>query len=65
MRGLILALQFLTRLPTPQLREFKPEWLADSARWFAAVGLIVGALLLAALALGRGSDPGWPRCWRC
>ncbi|MCD5360654.1 adenosylcobinamide-GDP ribazoletransferase [Chromobacterium aquaticum] len=57
MRGLILALQFLTRLPTPQLREFKPEWLADSARWFAAVGLIVGALLLAALALGRGSDP--------
>lgn len=57
MRGLILALQFLTRLPTPQLREFKPEWLADSARWFAAVGLIVGALLLAVLTLGRLSDP--------
>ncbi|POZ61288.1 adenosylcobinamide-GDP ribazoletransferase [Chromobacterium alticapitis] len=57
MRGLILAVQFLTRLPTPQLAEFKPEWLAASARWFPAVGVIVGALLLAALHLGSLIDP--------
>ncbi|MEO4007752.1 adenosylcobinamide-GDP ribazoletransferase [Chromobacterium piscinae] len=57
MRGLILAVQFLTRLPTPQLADFKPEWLAASARWFPAVGAIVGALLLAALRLGSLIDP--------
>ncbi|MGC0153136.1 adenosylcobinamide-GDP ribazoletransferase [Chromobacterium vaccinii] len=57
MRGLILAVQFLTRLPTPQLADFRPEWLAASARWFPAVGLIVGALLLAALRLGGLVDP--------
>ncbi|AVG15018.1 adenosylcobinamide-GDP ribazoletransferase [Chromobacterium vaccinii] len=57
MRGLILAVQFLTRLPTPQLADFKPEWLAASARWFPAVGVIVGALLLAALRLGGLVDP--------
>ncbi|MBT2866698.1 adenosylcobinamide-GDP ribazoletransferase [Chromobacterium violaceum] len=57
MRGLILAVQFLTRLPTPQLADFKPEWLAGSARWFPAVGVIVGALLLAALQLGSLADP--------
>ncbi|MCW3480291.1 adenosylcobinamide-GDP ribazoletransferase [Neisseriaceae bacterium JH1-16] len=52
--GLVLALQFLTRLPTPQLKTFHPSWLAASARWFAVVGLLVGALLaLAALAGGR------------
>ncbi|AXE29639.1 adenosylcobinamide-GDP ribazoletransferase [Chromobacterium phragmitis] len=57
MRGLILAVQFLTRLPTPQLAAFKPEWQAASARWFPAVGLIVGALLLASLRLGGQVDP--------
>ncbi|WP_047250321.1 adenosylcobinamide-GDP ribazoletransferase [Chromobacterium subtsugae] len=57
MRGLILAVQFLTRLPTPQLAEFKPEWLAASARWFPAVGALVGALLLGALQVGQPVDP--------
>ncbi|OHX21530.1 adenosylcobinamide-GDP ribazoletransferase [Chromobacterium sphagni] len=57
MRGLILAVQFLTRLPTPQLADFRPEWLAASARWFPAVGLIIGALLLAAMRLGAQVDP--------
>ena len=51
MRSLILAIQFLTRLPTPQLKTFDPAWLADAARWFAAVGVLVGAVVwLAALA---------------
>lgn len=57
MRGLILALQFLTRLPTPALEEYHPEWLADSARWFTVVGALIGALLAAALWLGTRVDP--------
>lgn len=47
MRSLILAVQFLTRLPTPQLRTFDPAWLAGAIRWFAVVGLLVGALVAA------------------
>lgn len=45
MRGLILAVQFLTRLPTPTLREFDPAWLASSSRWFVVVGGIIGGVL--------------------
>ena len=59
MRSLILAVQFLTRLPTPQLRTFDPAWLAGAIRWFAVVGLLVGAL-------GppwAGWVPGWTRGW--
>lgn len=41
----ILAVQFLTRLPTPQIRDFKPQMLAASAVWFPLVGLLIGALL--------------------
>ena len=45
MRSLILAIQFLTRLPTPQLRNFDPAELAGAAAWFPVVGLIVGTLV--------------------
>jgi adenosylcobinamide-GDP ribazoletransferase len=64
-QSLILAIQFLTRLPTPQLRTFHPEWLAASARWFAPVGLLLGSLLWLAVWLGSLHDPGWghwPAC---
>lgn len=57
MRSLILAIQFLTRLPTPQLKTFDPAWLADAARWFAPVGLLVGAVLWLATLLGGLFDP--------
>ena len=57
MRSLILAVQFLTRLPTPQLKEFDPAWLADAARWFAPVGLLVGAVLWLAVLAGSLFDP--------
>lgn len=57
MHTLILAIQFLTRLPTPQLKTFDPKWLADSARWFAIVGLIIGGLLYAAAWAGMQIDP--------
>ncbi|MCW4454334.1 adenosylcobinamide-GDP ribazoletransferase [Flavobacterium sp. MXW15] len=45
-RELILAVQFLTRLPTPQVRDFRAEDLTRSARWFPLVGLLIGAALL-------------------
>ncbi len=57
MRGLILAIQFLTRLPTPQLRDLDLEHLPRSAHWFPFVGLLIGALLAAALWLGSRIDP--------
>lgn len=57
MRGLILAIQFLTRLPTPQLRNLDAENLPRSAYWFPFVGLLIGVLLAAALWLGSRIDP--------
>ena len=57
MRGLILAIQFLTRLPTPQLRDFETTELPRSAHWFPLVGLLIGALLATALWLGSRIDP--------
>jgi len=57
MQGLILAIQFLTRLPTPQLRDIDPAHLPRSAHWFPFVGLFIGALLAAVLWLGSRIDP--------
>jgi adenosylcobinamide-GDP ribazoletransferase len=57
MRGLILAVQFLTRIPTPQVRDFAPEQLAQSARWFPVVGALVGAIVAAACVAGARVDP--------
>ncbi|MDA0744712.1 MAG: adenosylcobinamide-GDP ribazoletransferase, partial [Proteobacteria bacterium] len=48
-RLFVCALQFLTRLPTPSLRDFQPEWIQQSARWFPLVGQVVG--LIAAVIL--------------
>src|SRR5690606_24128216 len=42
LRQLILAVQFLTRLPTPQVADFRPDDLTRSARWFPLVGQVVG-----------------------
>jgi len=57
MRALILAIQFLTRLPTPELANFKPEELTRAAVWFPMVGLLLGALIATALWLGAQVDP--------
>jgi len=45
LRGLRLAMQFLTRLPVPGVAEFSPTDLARSAAWFPFVGLVLGALV--------------------
>jgi adenosylcobinamide-GDP ribazoletransferase len=57
MRGFILAVQFLTRLPTPQLRNFDAAELPRSAHWFPLVGIIIGVLVASALWLGSRVDP--------
>lgn len=57
MKGLLIAVQFLTRLPTLRVSVTTAEF-AASMRWFPAVGLIVGALVTGALCLGALID-GW------
>jgi adenosylcobinamide-GDP ribazoletransferase len=57
MRGLILAVQFLSRLPVPAPADFHPEELARSLPWFPLVGLFIGALLAGAVWLGARLDP--------
>ena len=57
MRAFLLALQFLTRIPTPQVDDFRPEDLSRSAIWFPLVGAVIGGLVAAALALGALVDP--------
>ena len=56
MKGLIVAIQFLTRLPTPRVAVSGDEF-AASMRWFPAVGLIVGALVAGAGWAGARIDP--------
>jgi len=54
MRSLLLAIQFLTRLPTPRIAATDADF-AASMRWFPLVGLLIGALVAGAAALaGRG-----------
>ncbi|MDG2531417.1 adenosylcobinamide-GDP ribazoletransferase [Caulobacter endophyticus] len=56
---LLCAVQFLTRLPTPPLRGFEPDWITRSARYFPLVGLLVGGICaLVLLAAGQVWD-GW------
>ncbi|KTE39272.1 MULTISPECIES: adenosylcobinamide-GDP ribazoletransferase [unclassified Sphingopyxis] len=56
MKGLVVAIQFLTRLPTPRIAVSSEEF-AASMRWFPAVGLIVGALVAAGGWAGARLDP--------
>ncbi|MDF0488725.1 adenosylcobinamide-GDP ribazoletransferase [Sphingomonas sp. H39-1-10] len=53
MTGLLLAIQFLTRLPTPAVAANETAF-AASIRWFPLVGLLIGALVASAGWLGRG-----------
>jgi adenosylcobinamide-GDP ribazoletransferase len=54
-RGFWIALQFLTRLPTPRVTDMNADDLARSALWFPAVGLIVGVLLALVMRILQGS----------
>ncbi|SFX49703.1 adenosylcobinamide-GDP ribazoletransferase [Marinospirillum alkaliphilum] len=48
---LLVAIQFLTRLPVPALPDYQPQWLHQSARWFPFTGLLVGSLTAGVFAL--------------
>ena len=53
LRLFFVALQFLTRLPSPRWVGFEPDWLNQSARHFPAVGLLVGVVGAVVLLLGH------------
>lgn len=55
MKGFILALQFLTRLPTPRIIANEADFSA-SMRWFPAVGLLIGGLVAGAARAGSTLD---------
>lgn len=56
MKGLVVAIQFLTRLPSPRIA-VSDEDFARSMRWFPAVGLIVGAIVAGGARTGASIDP--------
>ena len=58
-RLLLVAIQFLTRIPVPQVRDFDPAMLTRAARWFAVVGQGVGAAGAAVLLLASAVWPPW------
>jgi adenosylcobinamide-GDP ribazoletransferase len=43
----VVATQFLTRLPTPRVAAFEPEWLRRSLRYFPLVGGVIGLVNVA------------------
>jgi adenosylcobinamide-GDP ribazoletransferase len=56
-RGLIVAVQFLTRLPTPGITDLKPRDLSQSAAFFPLVGAMIGAAVALAIWGLRPVDP--------
>lgn len=54
-RSFWIALQFLTRLPTPRVTDMQADDLARSAIWFPAVGLVIGVLLALVMHIFQGS----------
>lgn len=57
MRSFWLALQFLTRLPTPTITEPQPQELGRSLLHYPLVGLVIGALLWAMAVLLGETEP--------
>jgi len=56
MRSLVLALQFMTRLPLPAVKADSSE-MAAAIRWFPIAGLMVGTCVAGGAWLGSGRDP--------
>ncbi len=53
LRLFLIAVQFLTRVPIPRWVGYQPDWLNQSARHFAGVGLMVGVVASGVLMLGH------------
>lgn len=56
-RGLLVALQFLTRLPVPPVADPAPADLGQAAPWFPVAGLVIGIALALAAAVGDLAGP--------
>jgi adenosylcobinamide-GDP ribazoletransferase len=56
-QSFILAVQFLTRIPTPQVKDFQPSSLGRSSGYFPLVGVLVGVSVALALQAGAFVDP--------
>ncbi len=56
MKSLILAVQFMTRLPLPAVAASDADF-AAAIRWFPAAGLVVGGFVAGAAELGARHDP--------
>ncbi|OCC24185.1 cobalamin 5'-phosphate synthase [Croceicoccus estronivorus] len=56
MKGAIIALQFMTRLPMPRISVSSAEF-AASIRWFPIVGVVVGSCVAGAAWAGSRIDP--------
>lgn len=57
MRSFWLALQFLTRLPTPVLHDIEAQQVGRSLAWYPVIGLLLGAILYGAAWLLQGQPP--------
>ncbi len=55
----LCAVQFLTRIPTPALNGFEPDWISRSARYFPLVGLLVGGACAAVFWAASQIWSGW------
>jgi adenosylcobinamide-GDP ribazoletransferase len=55
-KGLVLALQFLTRLPMPRVAASAEDF-AQSMRWFPAAGAVIGMPVAGAAWAGARIDP--------
>lgn len=58
-RLFVVAAQFLTRLPMPVLKQYQPDWLHQSSRYFPLVGLCLGVLIGAVFYLSSLCFNGW------
>jgi len=56
MRGILLAFQFLTRLPMPNIPDIESDEMSKLAIWFPLVGLGIGLLLLSVAWLGLSAN---------
>jgi adenosylcobinamide-GDP ribazoletransferase len=52
LRLFFIALQFFTRIPVPRWVGFEPGWLQHAARYFPAVGIVVGAVAAGVYGVG-------------
>jgi adenosylcobinamide-GDP ribazoletransferase len=57
LRGLIVAIQFLTRLPTPSLSASEPGEPARASDWFPVAGALIGVVVAVAAWAGAHFSP--------